>query len=395
MNFQRNEGPLPEINTGTKELLDPDRDQLLAFFEDGVIGLHWVGPDGIILWANRVDSEMVGYSHEEYIGMNIADVHADADAIEDILDRLARGEKLRDYEARLKCKDGSIKTVLIDSSVLWDKGRFLHSQCFTRDITDRKRTEEALRATQIELARANEELERRVEERTASLSEAIKQLEEFSHTVSHDLRAPLRGILTYSTILLDDHGKALSAESASYVRRIADNAGRLDRMVTDVLAYSKAVRGEQPTAPVSLVDLVTALLTSLRALQPPGTQIEVGPLFDVMAHAPSLSQAVENLLGNALKFVRAGVPPKIRIWSEVRGSRVRLWVEDNGIGIPPAHQGRIFAIFERVHAHLPYEGSGVGLAIVKKAVSRSGGEVGVESDGLNGSRFWIELPKVG
>ncbi|HEX5732493.1 MAG TPA: PAS domain S-box protein [Blastocatellia bacterium] len=122
--------------------------QLSAFLETSAIGLHRVGPDGTILWANEAELDMLGYARDEYIGHHIADFHADQDLIADILARLNRGEKLRDYEARMKCGDGSIKSVLIDSSVLWDEDRFIHTQCFTRDITERKRAEEALRESE-------------------------------------------------------------------------------------------------------------------------------------------------------------------------------------------------------------------------------------------------------
>lgn len=126
--------------------------ELSDFFDNATMGLHWVGPDGIILRANKAELELLGYSADEYIGRHIAEFHADKDVIEDILQRLCAGETLRDYEARLRCKDGSIKHVLIDSSVLWEDGEFVHTRCFTRDITDRKRSDEALRESEARKA---------------------------------------------------------------------------------------------------------------------------------------------------------------------------------------------------------------------------------------------------
>jgi len=119
--------------------------ELTAFVENATIGLHWVGADGIILWANRAELELLGYSHDEYVGRHISEFHADRPVIEDMLARLARDEKLRDFEARLRCKDGTIKTVVIDSTVFRDDGRFVHTQCFTRDVTDQIRAEQASR----------------------------------------------------------------------------------------------------------------------------------------------------------------------------------------------------------------------------------------------------------
>ena len=112
----------------------------------------------------------------------------------------------------------------------------------------------------------------------------------------------------------------------------------------------------------------------------------------MLGHEPSLTQAISNLLSNAVKFVAPGVRPQVHVWTEQREGGVRLWVKDNGIGINPAHQDRLFRMFERVHPNLPYDGTGVGLAIVRKAVTRMGGTTGVESDGRQGTRFWVQLP---
>jgi PAS domain S-box-containing protein len=118
--------------------------ELADFFDNAPVGLHWVGPDGIILRANRAELNLLGYSADEYIGHHIAEFHADEDVIRDILRRLHAGEELQEFEARLRCKDGSIKHVLMSLNVLWEDGQFIHSRCFTRDITDRKRAEESL-----------------------------------------------------------------------------------------------------------------------------------------------------------------------------------------------------------------------------------------------------------
>lgn len=352
--------------------------ELTAFVETAAVALHWVGPDGRILWANAAEMQMLGYSADEYIGRHIAEFHADQPVIDNILIRLTEGEKLCDHEARLKCKDGSIMHVLIDSSVLWEDGKFLHTQCFTRDITDRKR--------------AAEKLEQAVNERTASLREAIAQMEEFSYTVSHDLRAPLRAMQGYSTTLLQDHLVNLPEDARGYLRRIFDNAGRLDKMILDVLTYSRVARAELKTERVSLGTLVRNTIEQYPGLQPPGVQIDIDIQHDVIGHEPSVMQAISNLLINSVKFVGPGVIPKIRIWTEERDhGEVQLSIEDNGIGIDPRCQPKLFTMFERAHPNLKYEGTGVGLAIVRKAIERMGGKVGVESDGRNGSRFWLRL----
>jgi signal transduction histidine kinase len=259
------------------------------------------------------------------------------------------------------------------------------------DITPRVQAEQTMRDARADLAKANQDLELRVQQRTASLRTALEQMEEFSYTISHDLRAPLRAMQAYSQALLEDHGAALPPDAADYARRIALNAGRLDKMILDVLTFCRVARSEITLAPVALQQLVTDLIRHYPAMQPPSARVEIQPLPDVLGHEPSLVQAFSNLLGNAVKFVPHGVQPHVRVWSERADGHVKLWVEDNGIGIPPQYQHRLFTMFERIHPHLGYEGTGVGLGIVKKAVERMGGRIGVESDGENGSRFWIEM----
>lgn len=263
-----------------------------------------------------------------------------------------------------------------------------------REAVDREL--EALARASLELASSRDELELRVEERTASLREAVGQMEEFSYTVSHDLRAPLRAMKVHCQLLLEDYGEVLAAEPQvlTSVLRISENATRLDKMVRDVLAYGRIARDEILLEPVSLDTLVFDTISHYPHLQPPLAEIQVAHLGNVRAHEPSLTQVLSNLLTNAVKFVPPGRKPQVSLRSEKIGDRRRLWIEDNGIGIDPRYHHRLFAMFERIHPDLPYEGTGVGLAIVKKAAERMGGGVGVESDGENGSRFWVELPLV-
>jgi PAS domain S-box-containing protein len=619
-------------------------EELRSCVEHASIGLHWVGPDGIILWANAADHEMLGYARDEYVGQPIGRFHADPAVLQDIMARLTRGERLKDVEARLVCKDGSLRTVLIDSSVLWDQGRFIHTQCFTRDVTDQRRDEgarhqlaaivessddaiistdlsgtiltwnmaaermygytaqdvrgrpihtlippelagqeadilarvsagervahfetrrrrkdgaivdvsltvspirdaqgaivgaskiarditrtkraleaarqaeatsrylaeviesaetmimgvdlegrintwnqgavrmfgyekaeilgrplsilapadrrdepmnmlarvkagesiapyetvrlrkdgtslrvsikvspvrgtdggivgcsaiirdvtaehaakEALREAKEALTRSHEALEARVRERTSSLLEAVAQLEEFSYTVSHDLRAPLRAMQAYSKALLSDFGGVLGPypEATRFLNKISSNASRLDRMILDVLTFSRMARSELRVQRVGLDRLVRELIEHYPDMQEPRASVRVAPLADVIGHEPSLTQALSNLLTNAIKFVPAGARPEVRLWTEARGSRIRVCVQDNGIGIAPEYHHRLFKMFERIHPDLPYEGTGVGLAIVRRAAERMGGKVGVESSGAGGSLFWLEL----
>lgn len=244
----------------------------------------------------------------------------------------------------------------------------------------------------IERQRGAEELESLVDQRTASLREAVAQMEEFSYSVSHDLRAPTRAMCGYAEAILEDEGEKISEAGRDMLQRILRNSQRMDRLIQDLLTYTRITRREITLEPVALEKLVHEVSQQYPDLRPERADIVVaGSLPEVMAHEPSLTQVVSNLLTNAVKFIPAGTRPRVEVSAERRGERVRFWFVDNGIGIPPEVQGRLFRMFERLHPEKGYEGTGIGLAIVRKAVERMGGSVGVESDGRTGSRFWVEL----
>jgi PAS domain S-box-containing protein len=261
------------------------------------------------------------------------------------------------------------------------------------DVTERKRAESALRDAQESLEQHADALEGMVAERTARLQQAVQQMEEFSYTVAHDLRAPLRAMGTYARILDEDFGQRLDESGRDYLRRIAEAGNRMDRLIRDLLAYSHVARAPVTSERVSLERLAIEARQQYRASSDSPAEITIEqPLLEVNGHDALLAQVLGNLIGNAVKFVRPKTVVLINIRTERRGSRVRLWVEDNGIGVAPEQQARIWGMFERGHPKSGYEGTGVGLALVRKAVERMSGEAGVESDGATGSRFWIELP---
>jgi signal transduction histidine kinase len=237
-------------------------------------------------------------------------------------------------------------------------------------------------------------LEQRVQERTAKLQEVVAELESFSYSVSHDLRAPLRVMAGYAQVVLEDHGSTLAPEVRDYIERIARSADRMDRLTQDVLAYTRLTRGEIALERVDLECTLRELIEQYPELGSAREGIVLrSPLLPVIGHAPVLAQALANLLGNALKFTRPQVPPRIEVFTRrLRGDRVRIVVKDNGVGIDPAHHEKIFRIFERV-AGRDVPGTGIGLAIVKKAAERMSGSVGVKSQFGRGSEFWIELPR--
>jgi signal transduction histidine kinase len=247
------------------------------------------------------------------------------------------------------------------------------------------------------VAEAHVSLEGKVRDRTAQLEERNQELEAFARSISHDLRAPLRAMHGFSQALIEDCGPQLDETGRSYATRIAGAATRMDAMIRDLLEYSRVSRSDLPLTTLDTGAVVHAAVSQLEAdIHSRGAHVSVAqPMPSVVAHRPVLEQVIANLVSNALKFVAAGTRPEITIRAEPMGRFVRLWVEDNGIGVAPAHQARIFNVFEKLHTSSEYAGTGIGLAIVRKGVERMGGEVGVESGAGYGSRFWVNLQLAG
>lgn len=250
------------------------------------------------------------------------------------------------------------------------------------------------RRRQYEVRGLLEDLEDKVRERTVRLEQTIAELEAFSYSVSHDLRAPLRAMRGYSQVLLEEYAGSLEEKGKDYLNRILAASERLDRLVQDVLRYSRCARERIEIKTVDLEKLVNEVVVEYPALRAPNAEVILArPFIKVLGHEASLTQVISNLLGNAVKFVRPGRTPKVKIWTErTPGDSVKIFFNDNGIGIDPADYQKIFKMFERLSAGGEYEGTGIGLAIVAKAVERMSGRVGVESMVGRGSTFWVELP---
>jgi len=251
-----------------------------------------------------------------------------------------------------------------------------------------------IRQAQNTLKAYSEDLEKKVAERTQSLQKTVAELEAFSYTISHDLRSPLRAMQGFAQAVIEDYSDKLDEHGKNYLNRIRNAAERLDRLIQDLLAFTRISREEAPLVEIDLDKAVRDIIEHYPNLRPPAAQIEViGTLPQVMGRNAALTQVISNLLGNAVKFVTPGTASNIKVWAEDAGPRVRLWVHDNGIGIAQKDFDRIFQMFTQIHASALYGGTGIGLAIVKKAVQSMQGTVGLESEEGKGSKFWVELNK--
>jgi two-component system, chemotaxis family, CheB/CheR fusion protein len=348
------------------------KENLSDFVENATIAMHWVGPEGIILWANRTELEMLGYAREEYVGHHIAEFHADAPMITDILERLTRGETLREYPARLRSKDGSIRHVLISSNVLWEEGKFVHTRCFTRDITERKRAEEGLK-------------------------EADRRKDEFLATLAHELRNPLAPIRNSLAILELTGGLGPAAER---IREMMERqVNHMVRLVDDLLEISRIRRGtielrkeriELATMVRGAVEISTPFIEASRhqlAITLPSEPVTLD------GDPVRLTQVIANLLNNAAKYNKQ--PGKIWLTAQRQGTDVVLSVRDTGIGISADMLPRVFEMFTQVDQSEArgQGGLGIGLALVENLVRMHGGSVEARSEGpARGSEFVVRLP---
>ena len=349
--------------------------------------------EGRLLQVNSAWAEVLGYTEEELkSGPANAFVHPDDQPIiVERLKKLERGEAVEYFEVRCRHKDGSYRWIG------WTAAPFPSEKLiyvFGRDVTARKEAEEKI-----------SQLNGALEQRVAALSEINRELETFSYSISHDLRAPLRSMNGFAQALVDAEANKLSPHGVDCLRRITSSAKWMDSLLKDLLEYSRVARAAMPPARVDLDELVSELV-SVRdnEVREKKAHIEIkSPLGTVMAHSPTMQQILSNLIDNGLKFISPARLPQLRIWTErvsvdagngpdARHLCLRIWVEDNGIGISPEYHEKIFGLFERLHGASAFSGTGIGLAIVRKGVERMGGRVGLESQPDSGSRFWVEIP---
>ncbi len=339
--------------------------------------------EGRLLQVNPKWEQVLGYTEEELRQLDVAAelLHPDdVPLIGPRVELLKKGLPVDYFEARARHRDGTYRWVG------WTAAAFPQEKLiyiFGRDVTARKEAEEEIR-------KLNGELERRV----VALTEANRELEAFNYSISHDLRAPLRSMGSFAQAMLEDEDSQIGPQAHEFANRIIRSAKYMDNLLSDLLAYSRLTRTEMTLSMVQLEDAVNEVLLQVEnQTRDKHAEVRVqSPLGSVCAHLPTLKQVVANLINNGLKFISPERPPVLTIHSTVRDGFVRLWIEDNGIGIDREYHEKIFGLFERLHSEGRYPGTGVGLALVRKGAERMGGHVGLESTPGHGSRFWVELP---
>ena len=390
------------------------------FVEEMQQGAATLQPDGTIVWCNSQLCELLKAPQEKLIGSLLQEFVAPDHrvAYDNLLwqgqSRMGRGE------AQFVRTGGAAVPVFLTFNALpADCGAAIgvlvtdltsqrHHEQLTEAHAALRESELALRQAQAELGTHAGQLERLVSDRTAELRASHEHLEAFVYSIAHDLRAPLRSMEGFSALLLEEVGSQLSPASQEYAWRINRSAQAMDALLRDLLDFSRLTQQQICLVPVNLGVVLRNVVSRLETqIQEANASLELpGPFPFVLGHEATLSQVLLNLLTNALKFRNPNAPAVVRAWAEeygdvasphwapgeARGTRVRMCVEDRGIGIAPEHQQQIFKLFTRLNGE-KYPGTGVGLAIVQKGVQRMGGTVGIKSTEGEGVRIWFDLRK--
>ncbi len=374
-----------------EQALRASEERFRSLFENVAIGLYRTTPDGKILLANPTLIDMIGYSSfEELSHLNLEKAGFTPQySRHEFKQKIEKKGQVVGLESAWNREDGKILFVRESARAIKDEqGKTIYYEGTVEDITQRKEAENKLEAYRLQL-------ETLVSQRTQTLQAVNEELKAFVYTVSHDLRAPLRALEGFSVALQEDCATQLDQAGQNYINRIIKVSQEMDTLIKDLLEYSRLTRREISITTVNLSNLISEVVNQFEQMiaSKKARLVVAPPLHSVMGHPLILKQVIQNLLSNALKFVSQEKVPYIKITTQAIDSRVRLLIKDNGIGIAKKHQQKIFNVFERLHGIENYTGTGIGLAVVKKAMQRLNGRYGVISKLNQGSTFWIELPK--
>ncbi len=368
---KRVEEQLRAASLYTRSLIEASLDPLVT-----------ISAEGKITDVNTATEEVTGRSRDELIGSDFSDYFTEPDKARKGYQQVFADGFVRDYPLAILHQSGRITDVLYNATVYRNEaGEIQGIFAAARDITDRKRAEEALRRSHNDL-----------EERTAELARSNADLQQFAYVASHDLQEPLRAVVSYLQLLERRYAGKLDEKADKYITHAVEGGLRMQGLINDLLAYSRVETLGKTLQVVDVERVVDDALRNLRvAIGENDAAITRDPLPPLRADQVQLTQVFQNLIANAIRF-RSDAPPQIHVGAEPQDDGWRFSVTDNGIGIDMKHAERIFVIFQRLHSRRAYAGTGIGLAICKRIIERHGGRIWVESALGKGSTFYFTLP---
>ena len=347
------------------------------------------GKPGSFIEVNELACRQLGYSREELARLTPADITDPRwrDSLAVAMDKLSR-DRHAVFETALMARDGRSIPVEVSTRMLELRGRRLLFSLL-RDITERKLADDEIR-------KLNSELEQRVRDRTAQLELANKELEAFSFSVSHDLRAPVRAIDGFSRAVREDYGDKLDEQGKHFLEILSENAARMNKLIDDILSFSRMGRREIQGMRLDLTELAQEVIAELRpSLADRNIHFTVGALPATRGDRVMIRQVLVNLLSNAVKFTRPRAEPAIEVGGAMGRDENIYYVKDNGVGFDMRYADKLFGVFQRLHAQDEFEGTGIGLAIVKRIVERHGGRVWAHATAGAGATIFFTLPEAG
>ncbi|GAA0489976.1 hypothetical protein Ade02nite_24560 [Paractinoplanes deccanensis] len=372
---------------GARPLVEVGPQQLMALIDHTSAVIYMRDVDGRYLLVNREYERLFRLRREDIVGLTDHDLFPEPLADEfraNDLEAVARGVPVQ-VEEQAPGDDGLHTYITVKFPLAGDDGKAYAVCGISTDITERKRAEEEVR-------RLNEELEQRVEQRTAQLEASTRELDAFAYSVSHDLRAPLRSLEGFSQVLLEDYAEVLDAEGQRYLSRIQANAERMAQMIDDLLHLSRATRSELRREHTDLSALAREIAEELTASDPVRTvTFDIPDGLEAMGDPHLIRLVLQNLLGNAYKFTSYEEDPRVTMSASIKDGVHVFTVRDNGAGFEMRHAHKMFDPFQRLHAQSEFEGTGIGLAIVHRIVTRHGGQICADGAPGEGAAFSFSL----